>query len=225
MPTPAGAAPGSSTPAQAIAYPADRPADVPLPRERNVHRKVVGNQMRTAIASWLLGATASMIPVGLHERLGHTIVDPPLTVSTVLAAALLAMALGVRVPQQVTLWICRSVWMRVTRPGQTSGMAGVVLSSENVDKGLQWHVLAAIMLMAGVTTALLPMAARLVESAWMTIDTHFVWSVVPGACVHAFLLLLVLIVPFATIGLGCRLFIILCVTILGGARQPAAGSL
>lgn len=108
--------------------------------------------------------------VGLCFRLRAA--EVALDARSVLAAALLVLALGVCMPQQIALWVGTLAWSKVARL-QDSGDPALPASTS--DRSLHWVVVAMLALMSGVAMLLLPIISAWGVGARAWLDEAFLW--------------------------------------------------
>jgi len=120
----------------------------------------------------------------------------------VLAGAFLALAVGVRVPQRVTMWVCARAWERLVARNRPTSVPDILIARGPADRPLYWIVLSVIALVAGVATALLPIGFTVMSGLYAWLHRHFVWSAVPLDMLHVLLAFLVGLVPLAVLGLA-----------------------
>lgn len=122
------------------------------------------------LASALVGMSAALTIVGLCFRLRNA--EIAFDSRAVVAGGLLALALGVSVPQRMALWLCSIAWSAVTRRSDTR-LERPPESPSN--RTLHWLVVSVIALGAGVGALLLPISSRcgLVVRIWL--EHGFVW--------------------------------------------------
>lgn len=157
-------------------------------------------------ASMLLGCTMGMAVTGLLLRF-HGVFEGPGAMGAALpgtatAVALLALAVGVRTPQRLALWLSALAWRRFISRGTCSGAAGVLLSPTGVDRSLHWVVLSMIALAAGVLTALLPVGIQGGIAAYDWMGAHFLWSAASLTALQTVVVFAVALVPLAFQGLA-----------------------
>lgn len=161
-----------------------------------------------AALSALLGMTVAVVIAALTVRLQQAFAPDrcpwPIAFSPSLGVgiSLLTLAIGVRVPQGVAMWICSIAWRRFVRAGRPSNISGVVISPGSPDRPLYWVTFAVIALAAGIGTALLPTLARLTSVFYAWLQTHFVWSTIPLVGLTALLVFLTGLIPLAILGLA-----------------------
>ena len=184
---------GRHAPAYGSAMPLERPALAdPSPQ---VHRA-----LRAAGASVLLGAATAMAVVGLSVRFENIFGDGTAAHQTVVAAALIAMAIGVRVPQRFATWASALAWRRFAFGGRPAPMSGTLLNNGSANRAEYWAVLAVLALLAGVGTALLPLISRLTLAGYGGMQTHFVWSSAPLVILRTAVVFLTVLVPLTILG-------------------------
>jgi len=154
------------------------------------------------LAATLLGAASTMIIAGLAARCREVFGARAPTSASVAAIGLVALGIGIGVPQRFAVWLCDLAWRRLIHRGQTSEIAVAFFGPSSADQPLQWAVLSVVSLAAGVATALVPVHLRLTGSFYGWLHVHFVWSDVPLVALHLFLVSLTGVVPLATLGLA-----------------------
>jgi hypothetical protein len=164
------------------------------------------NPYAVRFVSVLLGITAAMALCGLTIRLRGAFAETGLPVDfvgrTVIGTALLSLALGVRVPQQIAWWVCVQARRRVFGVGRSSGVSSLLLTPAPGDKPLYWVVLSIVALCAGAATALMPLmtGAALSLREWMLAE--FLWSPTSLAILQTVLTLTIVVVPVSITGLA-----------------------
>jgi len=146
--------------------------------------------------------TMGMVIVGLSAALGALFGDTPRARGAVLAGCLFALAMGLRLPHSVALWIGAAVWHRLSSVGGSARIRVDPAPGQSPDQALQYIVLAVMELLAGVSAALLPALSETVSAAYAWLHLHFVWSSLPRAALHVLLACLASIVPLAPLGLA-----------------------
>ncbi len=141
-----------------------------------------------------------MVVVGLTTQLVS--VFGGLAREYVLAGAFLALAVGVRVPQRVTMWVCARAWERLVARDRPTSVPDILIARGPADRPLYWIVLSVIALVAGVATALLPLCFTAMSGLYAWLHRHFVWSAVPLDILHVLLAFLVGLMPLAVLGLA-----------------------
>lgn len=160
----------------------------------------------TVSASILLGAAIGLVVAGLatrfHELFGEQYGSVHAISRGVAGAALMTLAVGVRVPQRFALWVCAVAWRRFLSRGRRSDMSGVLLDPAGADRPLYWVVLSVIALLAGIAMGLLPLSVRLTGAGYEWMSSHFLWSVGSGALLQAAVVFLAVLVPMLILGLA-----------------------
>ncbi len=125
----------------------------------------------------LLGLSTILILRGVTTKLNAT--STPGLAGAILAGALLAIAVGVRAPHKVAVWISDNVRpMFSARAGRDSEPSVGLTNPTTADVSLYWMVVAVVSLVAGGCAALLPLLMRRVEGVYGLLLTDFLWS--PG---------------------------------------------
>jgi hypothetical protein len=154
------------------------------------------------VAAVLLGITMGMVIVGLGTVLGTLFGGTTQARGAILAGCLFALALGLRLPQGIALWIGAAVWHRFAGAGRTVRIRRSAPQAQVVNRALQWTVLSVIALLAGVATASLPALCETASAAYAWLHLHFVWSSLPLTALHVILAGATSIVPLAPAGLA-----------------------
>lgn len=157
----------------------------------------------------MLGIATAMVIVGLIAKLRAVFVDTgdlalanPLPAGSIVAgAALLALAVGVRVPHRFAVSVCATAWRRFVRKGTTSDLAGALIHHDAPDRALYWLVLAVIALVAGVAIALLPISLLGVISFYDWMQAHFLWSNTSLILLQTITSFAAGVIPLAVLGL------------------------
>lgn len=156
--------------------------------------------------SVLLGTAVAMATVGLAARLQGPFAGSGLrqdfVARTVIGTALIALALGVRVPQQIAWWVCVQAWRRFLRLGRPSGFSEVLLVATHREKPLYWVVLSIVALCGGAATALLPLSTRVTLMFYDWMLAHFLWSAGSLAILQTAIAFAIVLVPLAILGLA-----------------------
>ena len=159
-----------------------------------------------ACSSVLLGASTAMVAAGLALRFQRVFGEGQLSVGAdpraVVGAILLTLAVGVRFPQRIALWICALAWRRFISKGTASEIADVYLSQTKADRPLYWMVLSMIALTAGVLIALLPLILRATGAAYEWMHLHFLWSIGTLALLQGAVVLLSGLLPLTVLGVA-----------------------
>ena len=157
-------------------------------------------------ASLLIGAAAGMVVAGLAGRLQLVLAQPPASAeivsNMVIAAALLTLALGVRLPQQIVVWVCTAAWRRLALRGRPSRISAVLIDPEEADRPLFWVVLSVIALAGGLLIALLPRGVALAEDLYTWMLAHFLWSLGPLAVLQTAMTFLIAVIPLTALGMA-----------------------
>jgi len=171
------------------------------------------------LASVLLGMAVGMAVAGLTIRLQGSFAGNGLRAEfigrTVVGIALLSLALGVRVPQQLAWWVCIQAWRRFLawwvciqawrrflRRGRMSGPADVVANATRGEKPLYWLVLSVVALGGGAAIALLPSSSRVMLAFYDQMHASFLWSPGSLAILQAVATFAIEVVPLAILGLA-----------------------
>lgn len=154
------------------------------------------------VVSVLIGAAAAIVVVAAIPRFARQFGAAGSHPRTVVAAGMLALAIGVRLPQRFVAWCCAAAWHRLARRRVEVAVAQVVWALDCVDRPPQWVVLSAVALAAGIATALIPVWLRLAEALLAWLDATFVWSAPALPPLHALLVFGVLVLPLACLGLA-----------------------
>ena len=150
----------------------------------------------------LLGASLAMVVEGLLASLRDVSDHEYASRGAVIGGALLAGAVGVRVPQRLAMWVCGRAWQRLVMRAEPSGAAGVVVNQKPADLPMYWLALSVVALGAGVATATLPLGVHLADVFHDWTHARFVWSTAPHALFHAALVFVTGLVPLAALGLA-----------------------
>ncbi|MBI4719296.1 MAG: hypothetical protein HY763_15985 [Planctomycetes bacterium] len=150
----------------------------------------------------LIGTAAAIVVVAAIPRFARQFGADGPHPRTVLAAGMLALAIGVRLPQRFVVWCCAAAWHRLARRRAEVPVAQVVWALDCVDRPLQWVVLSAVALAAGIATVLIPLWLRLAEALLAWLDANFVWSAPALPPLHALMVFSVLVLPLACLGLA-----------------------
>ncbi len=153
-----------------------------------------------AMVSGLFGASTAMVIAGLYAQLNT--VFGGLAREHILAGAFLALAVGVRVPQRLTMWSCAFVWERLVARNRRAKVSDILVARGSTDRPLYWIVLSGIALLAGVTMALLPQSIVLASACYDWLHVHFVWSAVPLNMLHVALAFGLGFAPLVALGLA-----------------------
>lgn len=154
-----------------------------------------------AIVSILIGSSIAILTIGLVSRLGPLLGRQPTPQETVMAAVLLLIALGIKIPHQLAMWVSMSAWRRFLSQGLPVGTA-TPLDPRFADPSRDWVLLAVVALLAGVATALTPIVAQGVMASYGWLQDHFVWSLAPLVLLRALAVLVTGLVPLTVFGLA-----------------------
>ena len=137
-----------------------------------------------ACVSMLLGASLAMVVEGLLASIRDAADHEYVSRGAVIGGALLATAVGVRVPQRLAMWVCVRAWQRFVLRAEPSSASGVLVNPGSADLPLYWLALSVIALVAGVATAVLPLCVHVADVFHEWTHLHFVWSTAPHAIFH-----------------------------------------
>ena len=148
----------------------------------------------------LLGLTTILVIRGVTAKLNVTSTSG--LGGAILVGVLLAVAVGVRAPHKVAVWICDRAWpvfsTRMRRNGEPSV---VVMNPPTADVSLYWMVVAVAALVAGLCAALLPLLVSCVEWAYRSLLAGFLWSFVPHVMLAATVGFFAVALPLIPVGL------------------------
>ncbi len=150
----------------------------------------------------LIGLTVGIVFQSFLAVSRLTFADESLSASLVIAPGLLALAIGVRFPQWLTVRICAYAWQRVIARGTSSKAAAALINPRRSDAGLNWIVLSATLLVAGLLVAAMPTGFERSAGLYWLIRDHFVWSWSTIAMLEFVVVFLVLVVPMSVLGLA-----------------------
>lgn len=160
----------------------------------------------TVWVSVLIGTAIGLVVAGLaasfHLLFGEQVGSVHAISRGVAGAALMTLAVGVRVPQRFALWVCAVAWQRFLSRGRPSDMSAVLLDPAGTDRPLYWVVLSVIALLAGIAMGLLPLSVRLAGVGYEWMSSHFLWSVGSGALLQAVVVFLAGLIPLTILGLA-----------------------
>jgi len=155
-----------------------------------------------ALVAVMLGIATAMVFIGLSAKFKVVFAESGGPSSAVVGAALLALAVGVRVPHRFAVSACTAAWRRFVRKGTTSELAGALIHQDAGDRALYWLVLAVIALGAGLAIALLPLSVSTLSAFYAWMNAHFLWSKTPLALLQAFTAFTAGVIPLAVLGLS-----------------------
>lgn len=158
------------------------------------------------LVSMLLGAATCMVITGLAAEFHRLFADTTLAnvdaTSTIVGVALLALAIGIRLPQGVAVWVCAVAWRRFVSRGRLTQILPVPLDPGGADRPLYWVVLSVIALAGGLLTALLPVGLGLADAAYQGMLERFLWSSGPLVVLQSAVAFVTALVPLAVFGLA-----------------------
>ncbi len=160
-------------------------------------RRILGPAFAAAM---LLGAAAALLLASLCAAL-----EPQSDVSarSVVGGALLALALGVRVPQRFAVWVCRATFGSATGVGAAETdfvPSGGLVAPHAAERSLYWLVMAVLALACGVSIAVTPVVLRWVTSTHQVLLGNFLWSLLPLSLLNHLCALVVVIIPMSLLG-------------------------
>ncbi len=157
-------------------------------------------------AAALVGCVIAMIVVGLNAHFAVIFASTPASNApvggAVVGAATLALAVGVRVPQRVAVWLFAHVYCRVVAHAGPIDPPDGAMDPVEPDRTLYWTVLSMIALAAGVLTAVLPLSIRLTTVFYEWMLAHFLWPVGPLALLQATVVLFTGLAPLMVLGVA-----------------------
>ncbi len=160
----------------------------------------------TISTSLLLGATAGMAIAGLAVRIESSLGDNGLAGrsarAAVVGAALIMVAVGIRLPQKLAALVCAWAYVRIVRRGRPSDLSDVYLNPVGGDRRFRWMVLSVIALITGASMALLPLMAQMGETVYGWMLDRFLWSHGPLVVLQVLIAFLIALVPLAILGLA-----------------------
>ena len=165
-------------------------------------RVLVPRMDRAAGVALLLGAVAALMIVGTGTRFAVDSETWPGTRGVVCAGVLGALALGLRVPQQLAAWVCATAWHRFVRRGERGMTPGAFVGAWGTDHPLRWVVLAVVALGVGVTTALMPVILAVAVATYGWFARNFIWTPAPEALLQAGVVFGAALVPAGMLGLA-----------------------
>ncbi len=121
-------------------------------------------------------ATA-MVIVGLSARFRVVFLEANDSPGAIVAgAALIALAVGIRVPHRFAIFAISAAWRRLAGNQMISEFPGAMIQHRASDRALYWLVLAVVALAGGVAIALLPFSVSTVSAFYEWMNAHFLWS-------------------------------------------------
>ena len=146
-----------------------------------------------------------MLTTGLIGRFNDALTGGIAVRTTVVVAALLALAVGVKVPQRFAMWVSLSAWRKFLSRGQSSDLPNGLPNAAPADRASYWMLLAVVALAAGAGTALTPLTARMSLAGYEWLQDRFVWSMLPLVVLHGLVVLGAGLIPWAALGLAVSL--------------------
>ncbi len=150
----------------------------------------------------LLGVAVAMAYSGLLRRFDAIELESIPSRVDVGAGALIALAIGVRLPHRLATWLYALTWRRLAGRSTAPGPTNPTVTRYATDSPLRWLVMSATALAAGIATALTPLVVTIVSesNAWMA--SHFFWLPVPMAILRLATALAAAALPFMLLGLA-----------------------
>ncbi len=155
-----------------------------------------------ALVAAILGFATAMVVVGIVTRFRLVFGDARGSPFPIMAASLLAIAVGVRFPHRFAVSVCTAAWRRFVRRGTTSDLAGALIHHGLPDRALYWLVLSVIALFVGVTIALLPLSVSAGSGFYEWMVEHFLWAPAALSVLQSVTVFFSVILPFASLGLA-----------------------
>ncbi len=168
-------------------------------------------RLAAVTAAVLLGAGIGAVITGLEQSFHRIFAayEPGdgLVFHGVAALSLVALAAGVRVPQQFALW--GASWARGRLAGRKEPPSAPVdwWRPTPADHSLYWIVQAGLTLGAGVLVALLPFGLNMAALFYEWMQRHFLWSESTATVLQTLVVLVTVMVPLGVSGLcisACR---------------------
>ncbi|UCG31648.1 MAG: hypothetical protein JSU68_08265 [Phycisphaerales bacterium] len=156
-----------------------------------------------AVEGLLLGATVGTIIVGLSLATVSSFVDHGLRHAAALAGCLGALALGLRLPQNVIVWLSARMWHRIAGRLRSPRRPAALLDEPSADIPFNWTAMSVCCLLAGIVTVVAPLMCRATAAFDEWLHIHFVWSYWPDTVLQALLTGVTGMIPLAVIGLAC----------------------
>lgn len=167
---------------------------------------VESNTLSPAVVALLTGFVLGWLATAIMAHLG-TVFQSPTRGSALLAAFLLAIALGAKLPRRLASWLGRFVW-----PRETEMQMPVTLGDVKPDVQLLWTILATAALLSGLAVAILPLVFRGTQWVHAAALHRFFWMPLPYVLLTMLIAFLVSLIPLSLIG-----FVLTCVNHLGRA--------
>lgn len=160
----------------------------------------------TRSAAVLIGATAAMTTAAMAVRF-DVLFDATQTpnssiASSVTGAAMIALSIGVRLPQRIAVWVCARAWRRVVSRDEAAPISELLLEDVPTDRHLHWTVLSVVALGTGILVAMLPVILRLASVVYVWLQAHFLWPAGPLAVLHAAIIFTSAFLPLALLGIA-----------------------
>jgi len=142
-----------------------------------------------------------MITRGLIDSTQNGIADPAALPFAGVVGALLAIAIGIRVPHQFATWVCTRAWSKFVLRGQPGALPDVLMSPAHGDAGLHWVTISVISLLTGLATALLTFGVPAAAAGVEWVRDRFLCSPLSLMALHALAVFMAGIIPLAGLGL------------------------
>jgi len=120
----------------------------------------------------------------------------------VVAAAMIALAIGVNVPQRLAVSVCTLAWTAVRSSTAFGEGLGHGSANPASDRSLHWIVVSVLALAGGVATMLLPFLAGWTSSVRAGLDATFLWPAPMGLLPDTFLAFLTCAAPIVLLGVA-----------------------
>ena len=115
---------------------------------------------------------------------------------------MIALSIGVRLPQRIAVWVCANTWRRVVSREEAAPISEILLGDVRTDRYLYWTVLSVVALGTGVLVATLPLNLRLASAVYAWLHAHFVWPAGPLALLQATIIFASVFLPLAMLGIA-----------------------
>jgi hypothetical protein len=169
-----------------------------LPGGAETHRDTAA-----AVEALLLGATVGTIIVGLSLATIPSFVDNGLRHAAALAGCLGALGLGLRLPQNVIVWLSARVWHQMAERLRSPRRRAALLDEPSADRPFNWTAMSVCCLLAGIATVVAPLICRATAAFYDWLHVRFVWSYWPETVLQALLTGATGMIPLGVIGLAC----------------------
>jgi hypothetical protein len=156
-----------------------------------------------AVEGVLLGATIGTVIVGLSLATIVSFVDNGLKHAAALAGCLAALALGLRLPHNLIVWLSARWWHRITGGLSSPRRQAALLEEPSTDRPFNWTAMSVCSLLAGMATLVAPLMCRGTAAFYEWLHIHFVWSRWPETVLQAVLTGAAGMVPLGVMGLAC----------------------